>query len=140
MTPQEVADQLAQLLSGVTPQLAPAELLACANLALMPDSEGRRPGMDGYVPTSDPDWAMAEALTLIHLRIGAASTETITKITSEGSTFDISTGTPDWLSLARSYRMRSWIGRQIGYGDQLGTVDLPTGGIDYQPASKEMWR
>ena len=114
------------------PALSDADLQAILDASLIPDPEGLWPGQPGYVTTYDLYWAAAEALTLRAAR--AASSETVTKVASEGSSFDVQA--PNWVALTHHYRMRSQIGAQIGYGQTLGTVELATSDSGFIPASK----
>ena len=126
-------EDLKQLVDPATPPaLSDADLQAILDASLIPDPEGLWPGQPGYITTYDLYWAAAEALTLRAAR--AASSETVTKVASEGTSFDVQA--PNWAALTHHYRMRSQIGAQIGYGQTLGTVELTTADSGFIPASK----
>lgn len=126
-------DDLKRLVDPATPPaLSDEDLQAVLDASLIPDPEGLWPGQPGYITTYDLQWAAAEAMMLRSVR--AASSETVTKVASEGSSFDVQA--PNWGALAHHYRMRSQIGAQIGYGQTLGTVELATADSGFVPASK----
>ena len=126
-------EDLKKLVDPAThPSLTDEDLQAALDASQIPDAADVWPGQPGYITTYDLYWAAAEALTLRAAR--AASSETVTKVASEGSSFDVQA--PNWGALAHHYRMRSQIGAQIGYGQTLGTVELATADSGFIPASK----
>ena len=81
---------------------------AALSASLVPDADGHLPGTDGYVDSFDPQWAAAEALTVVAVRaIGAGGG--ITKFTAEGASFE--TAAPDLWAAIRLLRARSIIGK-----------------------------
>lgn len=111
------------------PALSSPDLEACLNLSVIPDSAGTPPNTTGWTPTWDLDWAAAETCVLRHLRSQTLqAADKVTLIESEGSRFQIKPGSTDWLDAARTWRQRSKLGRQLGYGQPTGLlqIEVPT--------------
>lgn len=121
------------------PVLTDDELLAALAQSQIPDEDGNWPGSPGYIPTWDLDWAAAEACELRAVkRVSAGDQDVVTKIQSEGSSFDLHTERSDWLALAKYWRSRSYIGRMIGYGQSLKETTIGPGGVGYVPSSEAL--
>ena len=130
-------DDLHDMVNADTePTLNDLDLQAALDSALVPDSNGVWPGQPGYQPTSDLYWAAAETSTLRAMRASMSATQTVTKVTSEGSTFEVEQSAPDWAALGRRWRAMSQIGREIGLGDSLGVVEVASPDSGFVPASQ----
>lgn len=127
----QATEFIRQLFEGAMPAL-PDNLVADAlNGALIPDNDGTWPGGDGYVETIDEWWAAATLADWQQVRSLVADGGTITKATSEGSTFEVAP--IDWAAFADKWRRRSAIGRYAGVAG-LGVVEVG-GGDPYTPTS-----
>ena len=130
-------DDLHDMVNADTePTLNDLDLQAALDSALVPDSNGVWPGQPGYQPTYDLYWAAAETSTLRAMRAAMSATQTVTKVTSEGSTFEVEQSAPDWAALGRRWRAMSQIGREIGLGDSLGVVEVASPDSGFVPASQ----
>jgi len=89
--------------------LAPEDVGQAVDNAAVPDAAGRLPGADDWVPTYEPYWAAAEAVTALAIR--AAATPSLTKVTAEGATFERQA--PSWWAAAEALRARSPLARAI---------------------------
>lgn len=123
--------------AAASPALSDTDLQNALDASLIPDDAGVWPGRPGYVTTYDLDWAAAEACTIRAFRVAAQTTETVTRISSEGSAFEAKTVRPDWSGLARRWRIRSKIGQAIGYGAALGVIEVNQPAVGYVPASSK---
>lgn len=86
-----------------------------------PDQQGRTPGQPGYTETIDPYWAAAEAVTTIAIR--AAGDPQLTRITSEGASFERTP--PDLFRMAALLRARSPLGQQLAQArSELGCIEI----------------
>lgn len=139
MTEAEALDKLDQMVTMTTsPALSVEDLQAALAASLIPDAAGVWPGQPGYQPTYDLYWAAAETCLLRVMRAAMSATQTVTKVTSEGSTFEVEQSTPDWTALARKWRAMSQIGRETGFGDSLGVVEVSPPDSGFVPASKTL--
>lgn len=109
---------------GTPPPLTDTDLQHALGQSLTPDNAGRWPGSDGYQPTYDLSWAAAELYDLRAIRAAAQPVEEVTRVTSEGTTFEVKTNRVDWAALARRWRAKSQIGQAIGYGTSLGVAHV----------------
>ena len=86
-----------------------------------PDQQGHTPGQPGYTETIDPYWAAAEAVTTIAIR--AAGDPQLTRITSEGASFERTP--PDLFRMAALLRARSPLGQQLAQArSELGCIEI----------------
>ena len=132
-------EDLSKLVDPATqPTLSNEDLQAALNASVVPDLNGVWPGQPGYTATYDLHWAAAEALTLRAARAAMSSSETLTKVQSEGTSFEVQSSRPDWLALARHWRASSLIGREIGYGQDLGVAEIASADSGFVPASKAL--
>lgn len=140
MTEAEAFDKLDQMVTMTTsPALSVEDLHAALAASLIPDAAGVWPGQPGYQPTYDIYWAAAETSALRAMRAAMSATETVTRVTSEGTTFDVQPApATDWAALERSWRARSRIGRELGLGDSLGVVEVAQPATGYIPASRAL--
>ena len=130
-------EDLKKLVDPAThPPLTDEDLQAALDASQIPDAADVWPGQPDYVVTYDLAWAAAEALTMRAWRAAQQPTEALNRVQSEGSSFEISTASPDWLAQARFWRARSRIGRETGYGETLGLVEVATPGSGFVPTSK----
>lgn len=133
-------DALTQLRELVTPSIPPAltdqELLTALDASLLPDEDGVWPGRDGYQPSYDVLWAAAETCLTRATKQALEGTRTLTRFSSEGSTFEVAETSPDWGKLAQTWRARSQIGQAIGYGTALGVEPVNITSSDYVPTSR----
>lgn len=103
---------------------------AALSASLVPDADGHLPGTDGYVDSFDPQWAAAEALTVVAVRaIGAGGG--IVKFTAEGASFE--TAAPDLWAAIRLLRARSVIGKANTAA--LGMIEVEGRLSGYTPTS-----
>ncbi len=139
MTEAEAFDKLDQMVTmTASPALSVEDLHAALAASLIPDAAGVWPGQPGYQPTYDLYWAAAETSTLRAMRVAMSATQTVTKVTSEGSTFEVEQSAPDWAALSRRWRAMSQIGREIGLGDSLGVVEVASPDSGFVPASQAL--
>ena len=132
----DALDRLAELVDqAASPTLSETDLQAALAASLIPDAAGVWPGQPGYQPTYDLYWAAAETSTLRAMRAAMSATQTVTKVTSEGSTFEVEQSAPDWAALGRRWRAMSQIGREIGLGGSLGVVEVASPDSGFVPAS-----
>lgn len=136
----DALDRLTELVDpAASPTLSDADLHAALAASLIPDAAGVWPGQPGYQPTYDLYWAAAETGVLRAMRAAMSATETVTRVTSEGTTFDVQPApATDWAALERSWRARSRIGRELGLGDSLGVVEVAQPATGYIPASRAL--
>lgn len=106
MTRTEAAEFIRSLLGDDTPPDAVLDQLIDG--AAMPDASGVIPGEPGWVQTFDEWWAAADAA----LMAASLAGDTLTSVTSEGSTFQVQGR--DWQAVATAWRSRSTIGRLTG--------------------------
>lgn len=86
-----------------------------------PDQQGHTPGQPGYTETIDPYWAAAEAVTTVAIR--AAGDPQLTRITSEGASFERTP--PDLFRMAALLRARSPLGQQLAQArSELGCIEI----------------
>lgn len=138
MTEQDAITTLAAMVEAATsPTLSDDDLRTALAAAVIPDKTGSRPGDTGWTPTWDLEWAAAETADLRALRATQSPMPTVTKFSSEGSTFDLTTGRTDWAAVAHMWRSRSQLGQQLGYGTQLGVIDIPAA-TPYVPTSERL--
>lgn len=97
-----VGDHAASLLTA-------EDLTHAVDQAAVPDTAGRLPGADDWVPTYEPYWAAAEAVTALAIRALAAPK--LTKVTAEGAAFE--RAGPAWWGAAEALRAKSPIARAI---------------------------
>ena len=115
-----------------TSLLTPEDLVFAVDQAAVPDAAGRPPDADGWVPTYEPYWAAAEAVTALAIR--AQTTPTLTKVTAEGATFDRLP--PNWWAAAEQLRAKSPIARAIRAATGgLGTLYVD-GGTGYDTTAQ----
>lgn len=101
--------------------LAPDDTVRALDSSRTPDLQGRTPGQSGYVETIDPYWAAAEAVTTIAIR--AAGDPQLTRITSEGASFERTP--PDLFRMAALLRARSPLGQQLAQvRGELGCIEI----------------
>jgi hypothetical protein len=101
--------------------LAPDDIARALDSSRTPDQQGRAPGQSGYVETIDPYWAAAEAVTTIAIR--AAGDPQLTRITSEGASFERTP--PDLFRMAALLRARSPLGQQLAQArSELGCIEI----------------
>jgi hypothetical protein len=118
------------LLEGVAPLPSYEVLGLLLDQSVLPDAAGVMPATDGWIPTYDTSWAVA--LVADRLALTAASQGTVTQVTSEGTTVQMTP--PDWASVAIYWRSRSRIGAALGLGNPLGFIDVDRG-TPYTPTS-----
>lgn len=109
---------------------------AAMSQALTWDADGRRPGQDGYTTTYDLAWAAAEVAQAMAL-LTATEGPHATRISSEGTTMDLTGGT-DWAALSLAWRRRSPLAKAAGIGQTLGVIHLDSD-VDYVPTSDGVW-
>ena len=135
----DALDRLAELVDpDAFPTLSETDLQAALDASLIPDTAGVWPGQPGYQPTYDLYWAAAETSTLRAMRAAMSATQTVTKVTSEGSTFEVEQSAPDWAALSRRWRAMSQIGREIGLGDSLSVIEVASPDSGFVPASEAL--
>nr|DAJ94188.1 MAG TPA: hypothetical protein [Caudoviricetes sp.] len=107
--------------SHVASLLAPDDITRALDSSRTPDPQGRTPGQSGYIETIDPYWAAAEAVTTIAIR--AAGDPQLTRITSEGASFERTP--PDLFRMAALLRARSPLGQQLAQArSELGCIEI----------------
>lgn len=137
MTEVEAFDKLDQMVTmTASPALSVEDMQAALAASLIPDAAGVWPGQPGYQPTYDLYWAAAETCLLRAMRAAMSATQTVTKVTSEGSTFEVEQSAPDWAALGRRWRAMSQIGREIGFGASLSVVEVASPDSGFVPASQ----
>ena len=100
--------------------------------AAIPDATGAMPGATGWLPTFEPYWAAAEAVTLLAVR--AATAPTLTKVTAEGATFE--RRPPNWWTAAETLRAQSPLARAIRAATGgLGIIQID-GGAGYDTTAQ----
>ena len=135
----DALDRLAELVDpDAFPTLSETDLQAALDASLIPDTAGVWPGQPGYQPTYDLYWAAAETSTLRAMRAAMSATQTVTKVTSEGSTFEVEQSAPDWAALGRRWRAVSQIGRETGFGDSLSVIEVVSPDSGFVPASQAL--
>lgn len=101
--------------------LASDDIARALDSSRTPDQQGRAPGQPGYTETIDPYWAAAEAVTTIAIR--AAGDPQLTRITSEGASFERTP--PDLFRMAALLRARSPLGQQLAQArSELGCIEI----------------
>ena len=101
--------------------LAPDDIARALDSSRTPDPQGRTPGQSGDIETIDPYWAAAEAVTAIAIR--AAGDPQLTRITSEGASFERTP--PDLFRMAALLRARSPLGQQLAQvRGELGCIEI----------------
>lgn len=101
--------------------LTPDDITRALDSSRTPDQQGRTPGQPGYIETIDPYWAAAEAVTTIAIR--AAGDPQLTRITSEGASFERTP--PDLFRMAALLRARSPLGQQLAQArSELGCIEI----------------
>lgn len=107
--------------SHVASLLAPDDITRALDSSRTPDPQGRTPGQSGYIETIDPYWAAAEAVATIAIR--AAGDPQLTRITSEGASFERTP--PDLFRMAALLRARSPLGQQLAQArSELGCIEI----------------
>lgn len=129
--------RLRELVNPATsPKLSDDDLEDALRVSQIPDLAGVWPGRPGYQPTYDLDWAAAETCNIRALRTITQSIETVTRVTSEGTTFEVDANPPDWIAAAKYWRAKSKIGQAVGYGNSLNVVGVNQPSEPYGPTSQ----
>lgn len=117
--PIDARETLAQMIDqAATPPLSAAELDACLQASALADADGRAPTDPDWTPTFDFPEAAAQACELRAAK--AATSETLTQVTSEGTTLQVTPA--DWSKMAEWWRHRS----RAGSAPSVGVVGIDT--------------
>lgn len=116
-----VGDHVAPLIVG--------DLDTALDRARTPDVSGHAPTDLGWLPSYDPYWAAAEAVTMLATR--TLGNQEVTRFTAEGATFDLTP--PRLWELAAQLRSQSSIASYAETGP-LGVIEIDTS-TGYTPRS-----